>query len=147
MKQVSLALLFIILGWGATFAQTATEESSCYNQWAKAFEVRGADDVKDGWHDGVVLSIRSGSKTKCFTAKVQVEGGVIKEIFIKYVDGKYDAYKPVYKYEDQKASITNGISKTMQTIDDELINVIFINHLKPKKKAYELAPLPEIDDF
>ena len=77
-------LLILVAGVSRLAAQT--EETSCYNQWAKAFEVRGADDVKDGWHDGVVLSIRSGSKTKCYTAKVEVVTGAIKEIFIKFKD-------------------------------------------------------------
>lgn len=137
----------MILVAGINRISAQTEETSCYNQWAKAFEIRGADDVKDGWHDGVVLSIRSGSKTKCYTAKVEVSTGSIKEIFIKFVDGKYDLYKPAWKYTDQKATIINGITKTLQTMDDDLVNVIFINHLKPKKKAFELAPLPDIDDF
>jgi hypothetical protein len=138
-------VLILVAGTGVLRAQS--EEASCYSQWAKAFEVRGADDVKDGWHDGVVISIRSGSRTKCFTAKVEVTNQVIKEIFIKFVDGKFELYKPDWKYPEQTASIINGISKTLQTKDDELVNLIFINHLKPKKKAFELAPLPDIDDF
>lgn len=142
-------IIFSLIGFIAfsVFSSAQTDESSCYNQWAKAFEVRGGDEVKDGWHDNVVLSIRKGSKTTCYTAKVQVEKNEIKDIFIKYVNGKYEPYLPKWKYEDQKAIITNGISKTLQTVDDELINIIFINHLKPKKTAYELAPLPNPDDF
>lgn len=136
--------MILIVIAGRLTAQT--QEGSCYNQWAKAFEIRGADDVKDGWHEGVVLTIRTGSKTTCLTAKVQVEAGNVKEIFIKYVDGKFEVYKPEWKYTDQKGVITNGISHTLQTMDDDLVNVIFINHLKAKKKAYELAPLPGIDD-
>lgn len=145
MKKIFL-LILVASFVGGVSAQS-NEEASCYTQWAKAFEVRGCEEIKDGWHDGVVLSIRSGSRTKCFTAKVEVKEASIKEIFIKYVDGKYDLYKPEWKYADQKATITNGITKTLQTMDDDLVNIIFINHLKPKKKAYEIAPLPEIDDF
>lgn len=136
--------MILLAGTGVLRAQT---ESSCYDQWAKAFEIRGADEVKDGWHEGVIISIRAGSKTKCYTAKVQIQSAEIHDIFIKFVDGKYELYKPDWKYPDQKATIINGISKTLQTKDDELVNIIFINHLKPKKKAFELAPLPDIDDF
>lgn len=139
--------LLLILVFSAVGISAQTEEASCYNQWAKAFEIRGSDDVKDGWHDGVILSIRSGSKTKCYTAKVQVDAGNVKEILIKYVDGTFDVYKPEWKYTDQNANITNGITRTLQTITDDLVNIIFINHLKAKKKAYELAPPPGIDDF
>jgi hypothetical protein len=144
MKKLFFLLILVA---GATRLSAQTEESSCYNQWAKAFEIRGADEVKDGWHDGVIISIRTGSKTKCYTAKVQVVEGAVKEIYIKFVDGKFEVYKPEWKYTDQKASIINGITKTLQTLDDDLINIIFINHLKPKKKAFELAPLPDPDDF
>lgn len=144
MKKLFFLLILVA---GATRLSAQTEESSCYNQWAKAFEIRGADEVKDGWHDGVIISIRTGSKTKCYTAKVQVAEGAVKEIYIKFVDGKFEVYKPEWKYTDQKANIINGITKTLQTLDDDLINIIFINHLKPKKKAFELAPLPDPDDF
>lgn len=143
MKKV-FYILFLVACTGVLRAQN---ETSCYDQWAKAFEIRGSDDVKDGWHEGVVLSIRSGSRTKCYTAKVQISGQVIHDIFIKFVDGKFELYKPEWKYPDQKAGIINGISKTLQTTDDDLVNIIFINHLKPKKQAFELAPLPDIDDF
>lgn len=143
MKKI-FYILFLVASTGVLSAQN---ETSCYDQWAKAFEIRGADDVKDGWHEGVVLSIRSGSRTKCYTAKVQIANQVIHDIFIKFVDGKFELYKPEWKYPDQKAAIINGISKTLQTGDDDLVNIIFINHLKPKKQAFELAPLPDIDDF
>lgn len=147
MKQLIFAFAFLISSLGL-FAQTSSdrEDKSCYAMWAKAFEIRGSHEIKDGWHDGVVLSIRSGSRNDCYTAKVQVEKGDIKDIFIKFVDGRYEPYLPKYKY-DQKISITNGISRTMQTVDDELVNIIFINHLLPKKQAYEKAPLPSLDDF
>jgi len=144
MKKITLVLFALVASLGLSFAQ---DESSCYNQWARAFEIRGADEVKDGWHEGVVLSIRRGSRCMCYTAKVQVEKGLIKDIFIKYVDGKFEPYLPKWKYEDSKATITNGISKTLQSVDDELVNVVFINHLKPRKTAYELAPMPNIEDF
>ena len=141
-------IFFLLVLMGSISRLSAqTEQSSCYSQWAKAFELRGSDEVKDGWHEGVVLSIRTGSQTKCYTAKVQVKDGHVKDIFIKYVDGKFEIYSPEWKYTDQQAKVTNGITKTLQTMADDLVNVIFINHLKPKKKAFELAPLPDIDDF
>ena len=144
MKRL-VSLLILLASF--QFISAQTDESSCYNQWAKAFESRGAEDVKDGWHEGVIISIRTGSKNRCYNAKVQVDAGAIKEIYIKYVDGKYEPFKPEWKYPDQKGLVMNGITKTLQTKEDDLINIIFINHLKPKKKAYEVAPLPGPDDF
>lgn len=147
MKYVVLVFVIIYASVGL-FAQSSSnsEDKSCFTLWAKAFEIRGSNEVKDGWHEDVVLSIRAGSRNDCYTAKVQVENGNIKDIFIKYVDGRYEPFLPKFKY-DQKITIVNGISRTMQTVDDELINIIFINHLLPKKQAYEKAPLPSLDDF
>ena len=142
-----LMVLFAALVVKGQTGMLAAEDKSCYTLWAKAFESRGANDVTDGVHEGVILSIRYGSKNECYTAKVKIEKGEVKEIFRKFVGGVYEEYKPKYKYEDQKIGITNGISRTMQTKDDELINVIFIKNLKPKKEAYEKAPLPTPDDF
>lgn len=143
MKKIILIGL-VMLSYSLIHAQE--EDRSCYAMWAKAFEIRGSHEIKDGWYDGVVLSIRVGSRNDCYTSKVQVDQGKIKDIFIKFVDGRYEPFLPKYKY-DQKMTIINGISKTVQTIDDELINIIFINQLLPKKQAYEKAPLPTLDDF
>ena len=42
-------------------------------------------------------------------------------------------------------TIVNGISLTMLTMDDDLINVIFPKTLKPKKVGYTSAPDPPQD--
>ena len=66
-------------------------------------------------------------------------------MFMRYADGTYES-KPIqkaYKHEDEQAFITNGISKTRITVDDELINVIFRESIKPPKKQYSTAPDPD----
>jgi hypothetical protein len=142
--QLAAAFGLFLLNYSLGNAQG--ENDGCYRLWAKAFEVRGSEEVRDGWHEDVIISIRKGSKEDCFYGKVKVEDGAVKMIFLKFVDGLYEPYVPKWKYE-QKVSITNGVSRTLPTVDDELVNVLFLKHLKPKKQSYERVPLPELDDY
>ncbi len=150
MKHLLAALFFVFVS--AIQAQENGEQlHTCYNQWAKAFDARGANEVKDGWHEDVIISIRHKSTNDCFLGKVQVVNGKVTQIYIRFVDGKYDLFKPNFQSEKNNGpdgfSVSGGITRTMITMEEELINVIFQNHLKPKKKAYERAPLPSFDDL
>lgn len=122
---------------------SAQEESTCYQRYAKVFEVRGADQVNDGWHDNVVITLRKGSHADCFIGKVLVTNGAVdtRSIALKFVDDKYEKLDRSYKY-DEPAIVLQGISKTLVTLDEELINIMFVEAVKPKKKAIERAPDP-----
>lgn len=122
------------------------DTESCYAAYARVFEARGARDVEDGMHDNVIITIRQGVRADCYKGKVKVDKGVVKEMFIKFTDGGYDVFSPNLK-SDQVPEIVNGISKTIITADDRLINVLFINYIKPKKKEYERVSLPNPDDL
>lgn len=125
----------------------AQESNNCYQDYAKIFETRGADEVADGTYDNVVITIRKGTFADCFIGKVTVEGGKIdgNNIQIQLVDKTFEQLEKRSKY-DKFLNITNGISKTMVTVEDELINVMFIKSIKPKKKAYNRAPMPSMLD-
>lgn len=129
-------------------AQTpATEdEVSCYYQYIKVFENRGANDVEDGVYDDVVITIRKGTRTDCYTGKVMIEKRAIKTMYIKFSDGNYDLFEPLYKFKEDVV-VVSGKSKTQVTVDDQLIDVFFPKLLRPKKKSYERAPLPSLDDL
>ncbi|MDQ3192044.1 MAG: hypothetical protein M3Q58_10660 [Bacteroidota bacterium] len=143
MKRLLLAVLIL-----ASFSLYAQQEIeiNCYQKYAKVFEERGAELVVDGWHDDVIISIRYGSNADCYLGKVNVVDGrvVVKEMQIKFQDGTYEYVKRNYKYEFP-VSVVAGISKTLITLEDELINIMFVKHIKPKKKAYERAPEPAFD--
>lgn len=122
---------------------SAQEEATCYQRYAKVFEVRGADEVAEGWHDNVVITIRKGSHADCFIGKVMVKNGAVdtRSIALKFVDDKYEKLDRAYKFDDP-AIVLQGISKTLITLDEELINIMFVEAVKPKKKAVERAPDP-----
>jgi hypothetical protein len=141
MKYIVSALLTL-----STTFLCAQGEPTCYQQYAKVFEVRGADEVKDGTHNDVIITIRKGSFADCFVGKVKVHNGIIdpNSIALSFVDNSYEPFRRSYKYEDPM-TIVNGISKTMVTNDEELINVMFVDAIKPKRKAYKRAPDPTFD--
>ncbi len=118
------------------------EALNCYQKYAKKFEQRGANEVSDGWDEDVVVTFRQGSTSECLMGKVKVEKGIITQIYLRNTDGSYEIYTKQFKHET-KASVTNGISKTLVTVDDILVNIIFRKSIKPPKKKVTVAPDPD----
>jgi hypothetical protein len=146
MKNAILLALFIMPF--VMKAQMSKDEApiTCYQKYAKVFEERGANNAGDGVYDNVIISIRSGTNADCFNGKVIVKEGKVNpnDIFLKFEDGTYEPLKRTYKF-DKPVSIVNGITETLVTKGDELINVMFIKLILPKKKSYERAPEPNFD--
>lgn len=150
MKKITLLICLISISCIA-FSQpqkdsVAEEHTTCYQRYAKVFQKRGAYNVPDGEYDGVIITFRRQGSTECYMGRVLVEEGAVDldKMYLKFVDDTYDHVKVNYKYKDA-ITIINGMSKTIVTIDDELVNVLFISKIKPKQKAYEQAPLPSFD--
>lgn len=149
MKKIVLLINLIVFSFFTVSAQSNGDEEiepTCYQKYAKVFEKRGAYEVKDGVYDDVIITFRKGSSADCFYGKVTVVKEQIdkEKIFLKFEDNSYEKVRKKYKYE-QPVTIDNGISRTMVTHDDELINVLFVDKIKPKKKAYIRAPDPDFD--
>ena len=117
-------------------------EANCYLKWAQKFEERGASDVEDGTYTDVILTFRNGSNAQCFNGKADVKSNMVTAMYLKLEGGAYELVKRKWKYEIKDVTIQNGMSKTLITIDDELINVLFVKKIKPKKRGYEKAPDP-----
>lgn len=142
-----LALLILLSFPALLFAQAPdANEDNCFVQYMKLFEKRGGNDVVDGVYDDVIISIRNGTQCDCYMAKVKIENRKIRSVYIKYSDGSYDLYEPNYKYKDEWMVVA-GKSKTRVTNDDKLVDIFFPSLLKPKKKDYEKAPLPDLNDL
>ncbi|GIV40930.1 MAG: hypothetical protein KatS3mg034_0240 [Vicingaceae bacterium] len=122
-------------------------EPTCYQKYALVFEKRGAFPVKDGTYDDVIITFRRGSSADCFLGKATVKDGriILDELYIKFEDGTYEKIERKFKYPEEPIKIVNGISNSIVCHDDELINVMFVKHIKPKKKNYKKAPEPEFD--
>ncbi len=146
-KNIFMKNLFftslLILSTASLFGQGSP---TCFQKYAKVFEVRGANQVKDGVYKDVIISIRKGSFADCFLGKVKVLNGVIvrKSIELSFVDDSFEPLTRSYKSDDP-INIVGGISRTLLTNDEELINVMFVSAIKPKKKAFKRAPEPSFD--
>lgn len=142
MKKITFILFTLCMSLSA-MAQT---ESGCHERYVRVFEVRGADLVDDGEHKDVVITVRKGSFEDCFIGKVTVKDGMVykNSINLTFVDGSFEPFDRAYKNDDP-VKIINGMSETMITKDDELINVLFVSAVKEKKKAYKRAPEPNFN--
>ncbi|HEU4717623.1 MAG TPA: hypothetical protein VFU15_07310 [Bacteroidia bacterium] len=162
MKKIYTAFLALVIAGGLSAQAPANQKSpqnnsgsggtttddnqpsNCYTKWEKIFEERGAEDVKDGVYDDVIITVRKGADASCYSGKVEVKDGKIINMYRKLSDGTYELYKPKLQFE-KPMTIVNGISVSLLTVDDELVNVIFPKTLKPKKADYTNAPDPPGD--
>ena len=146
----TLTILSIVIGIRvSTKAQTTKkaeeDNTNCYLKWAQKFEERGAEDVADGTYSDVIISFRNGGDAECYNGKVDVKGGKVTAMYLKMEDGSYEVVTKKSKYDNVPIKITNGMSSTIVTKDDELINVLFVKKIKPKKAGFEKAAEPTDD--
>lgn len=147
MKKIITTLALLLSINAVVTAQTTKkfdEENNCYLKWQQKFENRGADEVADGIYTDVIITFRNGSDAECFNGKCEVKDGKVIGMYIKLENGIYEQVKKKLRY-DFPVTVNNGISKTVLTLEDELINVLFIKKIKPKKAGFEKAPDPSDD--
>ncbi|MBA2613203.1 MAG: hypothetical protein H0U95_14635 [Bacteroidetes bacterium] len=144
MKNLLLATsLFLTL---TSFSQDKAIELNCYNKWAAKFEDRGAEDVKDGVYDDVIITNRQGAKAVCNNGKAEVIKGKLTKFYILLSDGTYEEVKRTWKNaSNENVTIINGISKSMISVHNELINVLWPSKIKAKKAKPTTAPEPTDD--
>jgi hypothetical protein len=132
-------LVFLTVISGFIFGQ-----ETCFDQYKKVFDNRGADAVEDGVHKNVVLTVKSKTSTECYTVDVTVKRGEVVEISMYYEDGTSEPI--IYEFKETNAWIIyNGVSRTRITTADETIHIFFTNRIKPKKKTPVKAPAPKFE--
>ncbi|MFM7023531.1 MAG: hypothetical protein ACKOXB_11205 [Flavobacteriales bacterium] len=140
MNKVLLGLLLLV----STVSIAQETSANCYEKYSKKFAERGAFIVEDGWHEDIVITIRKGTTAECIPGKVKVEKGVIVAMYRRFSDGTYEETPMVKNYKHkEEMTITSGISKSMLTTEDEIINVVFTKHIKPPKKKFAAATDPD----
>jgi hypothetical protein len=144
-KIITTLILSLLIS--TAFAQGSKAELTCYSKYAKVFEKRGATEVVDGTYDNVIISIRKGSMADCFYGKVTVKDGYVdyKNMFLKFEDNTFEKLELQFKYKEKLVTLINGISNVILTVDEELVNVLFVKNIKPKKKKYAKAAEPDFD--
>lgn len=140
----TIALLF--LGMSCAFAQeTAKQELNCYNKWSQKFEERGAEEVADGTYTDVIITFRQAANADCFNGKAVVKDGKLQAFYIELEDGTYELVNRIWKTDTKDLTVVNGISKTVVSKDNVLVNVLWPKKLKPKKAAPKKAAEPTDD--
>ncbi len=148
MKKIITTVVLVIgltvIG-SAQGTKKVEEESNCYTKWAQKFQDRGAEEVVDGSFADVIISIRNGGDAECYNGKCDVKDGKVVAMYIKLEDGSFEQIKRKSRYENVPLIITNGMSSPLLTMESELINVLFVKKIKPKKAGFVKAAEPSDD--
>ena|ERR1017187_4632322 len=145
MMKKLIILLALIVSINVVAQETVKIELNCYNKWAQKFDERGAEDVADGTYTDVIITFRTGANAECFQGKAIVKEHKIDLFYIMLDDGTYDQVQRVWKNDVRDVTISNGISKTLITKDNQLINVIWPKKIKAKKAGFKRAAEPTDD--
>ena len=138
----------VVLMTAPAFAQS--NDTDCFKYWYALFRERGADRVTDGTHE-VVLSLRKGEYSQCFMAKIKVlSGRIVPPLMIAKEDGSFEDFtamgkkvSPAFlsgKSEADLLTITDGMSATFYTTDNETAKLFFYTFVKSKSTANKVAP-------
>ncbi len=145
----TVALLFFLpFSHGQAQKNGASDSgpSDCYSKYMKGFEKRGAKKVSNGVHKNVVITVRKGDQADCYLGKAKVKDGIVQEAYRMVTDSTYEKLKYTYKHEEVDFEIVNGVAGPKVTDKEEkLVNVLFVQHIKPKQKEYIRAPSPDFD--
>lgn len=144
-KIITITTLFVVFAVIANAQSSSNEETNCYYKWAKKFDERGAEEIADGSYPDIIISFRMGSDADCFNGKCDVKAGRITAMYLKMEDGSFELVKKKPKYENIPLIITNGMSSPYLTVDGELLNVLFVKKIKPKKASFQKAAEPTED--
>lgn len=137
MKKLILFLSFALLSISG-FSQ------DCFLRLQKAFDERGAYSVSDDMHRNVYVSFFEDGESICYKGKARVDDGKIVSVFLQFDDETFELMeKKFFNAKKQKPITVNGISEMIHTADGERFKVVFIDTLKPKKKAYKQVSLPD----
>lgn len=147
--MIKSILIAIAIASSALQLQSQTDEPrelNCYNKWSVKFDERGAEEITDGVYTDVIITSRTGAKASCYSGKAEVSGHKLLRCYIILEDGTYEEVKRTWKNNSNKdVSIINGISSSMVTVHNELINVLWPKKIKAKKAAAKKAPDPTDD--
>lgn len=138
--KLTICALAIILLSTFTYSQT----NDCLKKMEYLFSKRGSYPIENGIHYHVILAYNKPTGNVCYNGKVIIENGVITKIFTELEDGTFEELtKKFTNPKNEAPKIENGISELILTENGIKIQVIFVDKLKPKAKAYKEAELPE----
>jgi hypothetical protein len=130
----------------------ATAPKDCFREWLDLFRERGGKPVSDGTQE-VIITLRRSDKSVCYMGKIEVAGGKMKlPLWVQKEDGTFDTFAAMGKKldpefqattsEDDLLAITDGMSISFRTNEQEYGRLFFYKFLNDKPKANKTAPSP-----
>jgi hypothetical protein len=146
-KKILLAFTISLTAIQIQAQTEETRELNCYNKWSIKFEQRGAEEVEDGVYEDVIITSRIGAKANCWSGKAEVRKKKLVKFYIIKEDNTIEEVTRTWKkeYDNKDVVIINGISETMLTVHNEMINVLWPKKIKAKRAAPKKAPEPTDD--
>ncbi|MES2761662.1 MAG: hypothetical protein V4677_05625 [Bacteroidota bacterium] len=145
-KKILLAGIILLTTVQIKAQTEESRELTCYNKWSQKFDERGAEEVEDGIYTDVIITSRTGSKANCWSGKAEVRNKKLVKCYIIKEDNTEEEVTRTWKNNSNKeVRIVNGISTSMITVHNELINVLWPKKIKAKKAAAKKAPDPTDD--
>lgn len=145
-KNLLLAAFILVSASQIKAQSDEVRELTCYNKWSQRFDERGAEVVEDGIYTDVIISSRIGAKANCWSGKAEVRQHKLVKFYIIKEDNSEELVTRTWKNNSNKdVDIINGISESMITVHNELINVLWPSKVKAKKAAAKKAPEPTDD--
>ncbi|MBK6983251.1 MAG: hypothetical protein IPL10_15810 [Bacteroidetes bacterium] len=145
-KKLLIAVTLLLTTAQIKAQNEEPRELTCYNKWSQKFDERGAEEVEDGVYTDVIITSRIGSKANCWSGKAEVRNHKLIKCWIIKEDNSEEEVTRTWKNNSNKeVSIINGVSSSMITVHNELINVLWPKKIKAKKAAAKKAPEPTDD--
>jgi hypothetical protein len=145
-KKLLIAVTLLLTTTQIKAQNEEPRELTCYNKWSQKFDERGAEEVEDGVYTDVIITSRIGSKANCWSGKAEVRNRKLVKCWIIKEDNSEEEVTRTWKNNSNKeVSIINGVSSSMITVHNELINVLWPKKIKAKKAAAKKAPEPTDD--
>ena len=128
----------------------AQEKTTCYIDYLAMFNQRGALPVADGVQN-VIVTVRNNADKSCRTMVGTIEvkaNQIVGKLLLKTKQG--EMVKPKDKLNEKYTSntapikadysIKDGMSSTFLTQNNTVVNLFFIDFLKPNDPAMAEAP-------
>jgi len=142
--------LFLILFACSAIVTSAQTKGSCFIEYYELFNSRGVNPIPDGIQN-VIVTVRNTKDNTCFATMGQIEvkdGKLAGRLMLKNRAGEYVRPKMSLhpKYEEPKTplkadySIVKGVSHNFLTKNMRIVNVFFIDFLKPQAPSLVEAP-------
>ena len=145
-KKLLIAVTLLLTTAQIKAQNEEPRELTCYNKWSQKFDERGAEEVEDGVYTDVIITSRIGSKANCWSGKAEVRNRKLVKCWIIKEDNSEEEVTRTWKNNSNKeVSIINGVSSSIITVHNELINVLWHKKIKAKKASDKKAPEPTDD--